>query len=136
MIQGWYCWEILDIYCSSGFMCVNDKTSCKVLKQFSHRWNRLSMLIFIWHNKVKFDLCTAQEELRWVLHLKVLYTPQSLFFHPTHKLRYTYSSLRSLISLSRISNLAFKVSISLTKDASSSRDVVCRLIWSWKIDFR
>ena len=44
-------------------MCVNDKTSCKVLKQFSHRWNRLSMLIFIWHNKVKFYLCTAQEEL-------------------------------------------------------------------------
>lgn len=44
-------------------MCVNDKTSCKVLKQFSHRWNRLSMLIFIWRNKVKFDLCTAQEEL-------------------------------------------------------------------------
>ena len=63
MIQGWYCWEILDIYCSSGFMCVNDKTSCMVLKQFSHRQNRLSMLIFILHNKVKFDLCTTQEEL-------------------------------------------------------------------------
>ena len=44
-------------------MCVNDKTSCMVLKQFSHRQNRLSMLIFILRNKVKFDLCTAQEEL-------------------------------------------------------------------------